>query len=80
MQGFLKGKGLIIFSLFRSMWVYDKIWKVLSVIFSYVGISYDKTHFTCNSMVLSSIEYHKVCLTNNNSGIIENMKTTLKNK
>ena len=29
-------------------------------------------------MVLSSIEYHKVCLTNNNSGIIENMKTTLK--
>ena len=80
MQGFLKGKGLIIFSLFRSMWVYDKIWKVLRVIFSYVGISYDKTHFTYNSVVLSGIEYHKVCLTNNNSGIIENMKTTLKNK
>ena len=80
MQGFLKGKRLIIFSLFRSMWVYDKIWKVLRVIFSYVGISYDKTHFTYNSVVLSGIEYHKVCLTNNNSSIIENMKTTLKNK
>ena len=80
MQGFLKGKRLIIFSLFRSMWVYDKIWKVLRVIFSYVGISYDKTHFTYNSVVLSGIEYHKVCLTNKNSGIIEDMKTTVKNK
>ena len=75
MQGLLKGKGLIIFGLFRSMWVYEKIRKVLELYFSCVGISFDKTHFTCNSIILNDIEYHKVCLTNKKSDIIEDITT-----
>ena len=55
--------------------------KLLGSYFSCIGISFDKTHFTCNWIVLKwFLEYHEVYWINKTSSIIEDMKTAPRNK